>query len=463
MTGTKKKQKSGDAPASDIIDAISQRSIIKLNDLLPSSHINDYSTITLFENTFDWCPIHAAAFCGDTEILALMIKYGGDIHLRDKWYSGNTLSWATFGGHLDAARELIKLGLKKNDVNNGGQTPWDLLSAINKQDQAWKDLFEFTEPEKVDVEGDVEDEEMPDARKTKKLKLNVSTPSNSKTPKKQKVVLNVSASNSRPMRNSAKKARSKNYTDEIPSEDDHEDDDDEDDDDEDNIPLLSKYSKSLQNPATAILNLKKGSKSATSKSKAKNIKANQKKKPKHLVRQALSSIGLVSNSNILTVVLPTPTPDHNNSAVTLDPKINGLGLRLLFNDDLNSQASPDGESAEKKPWKFTVAATHNGTKITSTKTTLSLVSSAASVTASLPLALLGNTSRSELSEKIWTLDATQKHHYMDFTVTIGSGGLHIFEFKIKEVLDLNVDDEGDGNDDEEEEEQSFKLFCNSLK
>lgn len=52
----------------------------------------------LYENTFTWSGLHAAAYHGAKQIVSLLMEHGGNVELEDTWYRGRPLAWAAFGG-----------------------------------------------------------------------------------------------------------------------------------------------------------------------------------------------------------------------------------------------------------------------------------------------------------------------------------------------------------------------------
>jgi ankyrin repeat protein len=54
----------------------------------------------LYENTFTWSGLHAAAYYGFKPIISLLVEHGANVELEDTWYRGRPLAWAAFGGKM---------------------------------------------------------------------------------------------------------------------------------------------------------------------------------------------------------------------------------------------------------------------------------------------------------------------------------------------------------------------------
>ena len=85
------------------MEAICNQETKKALDLLESDapiDPNELVKAEMFEDTFTWGPLHAAAYYGDVKLCQALIKQGADVELNDTWYSATPLGWAAFGGRM---------------------------------------------------------------------------------------------------------------------------------------------------------------------------------------------------------------------------------------------------------------------------------------------------------------------------------------------------------------------------
>lgn len=52
----------------------------------------------LYDSTFTWSGLHAAAYHGSIQAINLLMEHGANVELEDTWYRGRPLAWAAFGG-----------------------------------------------------------------------------------------------------------------------------------------------------------------------------------------------------------------------------------------------------------------------------------------------------------------------------------------------------------------------------
>ncbi|KAF8975131.1 hypothetical protein BGZ46_009413 [Entomortierella lignicola] len=101
-----------------------------------------FETNIFDESTFTWSLLHAAAYYGSKQAISLLIEYGANVELEDTWYKGRPLAWASFGGHLDVARQLIeKYGADKKAKNEHGQVALELVYELTPE---WETMFSET-------------------------------------------------------------------------------------------------------------------------------------------------------------------------------------------------------------------------------------------------------------------------------------------------------------------------------
>ncbi|KAJ1548070.1 hypothetical protein HK096_005879 [Nowakowskiella sp. JEL0078] len=124
-----------------LFDSIACKDSKSVESLLPLfENVNFYSKTSLHGHSFDWAPIHAAALCGDLNIIEILIQYGADVELPDRWYGGRPLAWAAFSGHKNICVKLIQsYGAYPFAKNAKGQSALDI--AANPEDPEWKNIF----------------------------------------------------------------------------------------------------------------------------------------------------------------------------------------------------------------------------------------------------------------------------------------------------------------------------------
>ena len=70
-------------------------------------------------------PIHAAAVCGQTDIVDLLMKEGANVRSKDD-FGYEPLHYAAFNGHQETVNLLIAYGASVEVKNNNGESPIDL-------------------------------------------------------------------------------------------------------------------------------------------------------------------------------------------------------------------------------------------------------------------------------------------------------------------------------------------------
>lgn len=103
---------------------------------LPYFNANELMEMELLGNTFQWGPLHCAAYYGRTRLIPALIDSGADVELADGWYGGTALAWAAFGDQHKAAAMLVNdFSANRDAKNSQGQMPFDLVSTPS--DPAW--------------------------------------------------------------------------------------------------------------------------------------------------------------------------------------------------------------------------------------------------------------------------------------------------------------------------------------
>lgn len=64
---------------------------------------------TAIDHTAGFTPLHAAAWNGNVDAIAVLMRYGADVRAREEKYHGTPAGWADYAGHKEA-RDLILAG-----------------------------------------------------------------------------------------------------------------------------------------------------------------------------------------------------------------------------------------------------------------------------------------------------------------------------------------------------------------
>ncbi|RUS15916.1 hypothetical protein BC937DRAFT_91811 [Endogone sp. FLAS-F59071] len=127
----------------DLFQAILHKDAKKVQEMLAiykDLNANQLIECNMFNSSFTWGPLHAAAYGGETKIIKTLISHGADVELHDTWYSGTPLAWAAFADKDKAVRLLVeKYGANRQAKNIHGQVAFDLVSDAN--DPRWVGLL----------------------------------------------------------------------------------------------------------------------------------------------------------------------------------------------------------------------------------------------------------------------------------------------------------------------------------
>lgn len=131
-------QGSVDERARDIHRAVEEEDVDKATAVLQRGGI--HADILISSATTVVTPLHRAARKGNTEILDVLIKDGGDVNIRSM-FGYSCLHWAVAYGRTSTIQHLLKL---KNDhgtllcdtsqKNDRGKTPWDLADSLGDEE-----------------------------------------------------------------------------------------------------------------------------------------------------------------------------------------------------------------------------------------------------------------------------------------------------------------------------------------
>ncbi|GAB5593723.1 hypothetical protein Unana1_08623 [Umbelopsis nana] len=123
----------------ELMDAIGDKNTklaLEILDSEPSFNVNELVSVDMFNETFTWSPLHAAAYYGETKVIRALMAHNAQVDIHDTWYSGTPLAWAAFGDRDKAATLLVeKYNANKKAKNIHGQIPLDLVS--DRDDPRW--------------------------------------------------------------------------------------------------------------------------------------------------------------------------------------------------------------------------------------------------------------------------------------------------------------------------------------
>jgi ankyrin repeat protein len=66
------------------------------------------STTTSVDGTAGYTPLHAAAFRGNADAVAVLLKHGANPNVRDSKYYGTPAGWADYAGHQDVRDQILR-------------------------------------------------------------------------------------------------------------------------------------------------------------------------------------------------------------------------------------------------------------------------------------------------------------------------------------------------------------------
>ncbi|KAM3580082.1 hypothetical protein VKS41_007323 [Umbelopsis sp. WA50703] len=123
----------------ELMNAISEKDTKLALEILESGSqldVNELVSVDMFNDTFTWAPLHAAAYYGESKVVRALMTQGANVEIHDTWYSGTPLAWAAFGDRDRVARLLVeKYNANKKARNDHGQIPLDLVS--DRDDPRW--------------------------------------------------------------------------------------------------------------------------------------------------------------------------------------------------------------------------------------------------------------------------------------------------------------------------------------
>lgn len=72
-----------------------------------SVHVRD-DPKTAIDSTFGYTPLHAAAFHGNLNAAAVLLKHGANVQAREEKYHGTPAGWAHYAGHLKVSDLILR-------------------------------------------------------------------------------------------------------------------------------------------------------------------------------------------------------------------------------------------------------------------------------------------------------------------------------------------------------------------
>ncbi|KAI9277980.1 Bromodomain-containing protein [Umbelopsis sp. AD052] len=123
----------------NLMTAISEKNSKLAVEILESDspiNVNELVSVDMFNDTFTWSPLHAAAYFGETKVIKALMAKNANIEIHDTWYEGTPLAWSAFGDRDKAARLMVeRYNASKKAKNVHGQIPLDLVS--DRDDPRW--------------------------------------------------------------------------------------------------------------------------------------------------------------------------------------------------------------------------------------------------------------------------------------------------------------------------------------
>jgi ankyrin repeat protein len=83
-----------------------------------------------------WSPLHSTAYCGDLEMVRVLVDLKVDINAVTRNFSRTPVHVASSGGHLEVVRFLLKHGADIDAKDSGGRTPLHRASVCGRSDVA---------------------------------------------------------------------------------------------------------------------------------------------------------------------------------------------------------------------------------------------------------------------------------------------------------------------------------------
>jgi hypothetical protein len=85
----------------ELMNAITEKNTklaLEILEVEPSIDVNELVSVDMFNETFTWSALHAAAYYGETKVIKALMAKDANVDIHDTWYSGTPLAWAAFGG-----------------------------------------------------------------------------------------------------------------------------------------------------------------------------------------------------------------------------------------------------------------------------------------------------------------------------------------------------------------------------
>lgn len=87
----------------NLMTAISEKNTKLAVEILESDspiNVNELVSVDMFNDTFTWSPLHAAAYYGETKVIKALMAKNANVEIHDTWYEGTPLAWSAFGGNV---------------------------------------------------------------------------------------------------------------------------------------------------------------------------------------------------------------------------------------------------------------------------------------------------------------------------------------------------------------------------
>ncbi|KAI8975321.1 hypothetical protein BDF20DRAFT_914267 [Mycotypha africana] len=138
-----------DVNMKELMQAIYKKETKKALELINAAdkniNPNELISVEMFNDSFTWSPLHAAAYYGDIKVIDALMAKGANIEINDTWYSATPLSWAAYNDKDKVCRLLIeKYNADRNAENSHGQVPFDVVS--DQDDSRWDGIFKNVDP-----------------------------------------------------------------------------------------------------------------------------------------------------------------------------------------------------------------------------------------------------------------------------------------------------------------------------